>query len=264
MVRHFANPDRALVAVADGLTCCVVGSGGLASLLTFLALENTMGDDCSEPVFGERLAGACRHGAQVILAWALERGFRRSLLNGRDLMASTLLAGWLEGRTLTLGNLGDSRAYLIDGDRVEQLTVDGDVGSFWLARGIPPEEVAQLGGLGRSLRSCVGGFVLDERGEPEIDPEHLRPAMSSWPLLPGDVVVLCSDGLVEEEIFLEPSDLARLVGQNRDRSAGELAELLADAADSLQETPTAERPDGFGDNVTCVVIKVFAPEPPAG
>jgi serine/threonine protein phosphatase PrpC len=142
--------------------------------------------------------------------------------------------------------------------------VDGDVRSFWLARGIPPEEVEELGGLGRSLRCCVGGFVLGDRGEPEIDPEHLRPALSSWPLLPGDVVVLCTDGLVEEGAFLEPADLARLVGENRDLGALELAELLAEAADSLQELPSPERPEGFGDNVSCVVILVHAPEPPAG
>jgi serine/threonine protein phosphatase PrpC len=260
MIRHFADPDRSLVAVADGLTCCVIGSGGLASLLSILALENTFGVDCTSGTFAGRVAEACRHGGELVLAWALERGFRRSLLNGKDLMASTLLTGWIEGRTLWLGNLGDSRAYLITDGLVEQLTVDGDVSSFWLSRGIPPEEVGHLGGLGRSLRCCIGGFVLSDNGEPGIDLDHLRPAVSSWPLLPGDVVVLCSDGLVEEGAFLGPSDLARLVRENRELGALELAELLAEAADALQELPSPDRPEGFGDNVSCVVIKVSAPD----
>jgi serine/threonine protein phosphatase PrpC len=264
MVRQFSDPDRDLLAVVDGLTSCSVGSGGLASLLTILALENTLGDDCTAEDFPDRVAKACRHGSESILAWAVEHGYRRSLLHGEDLMASTLLAGWLEGRTLTLGNLGDSRAYLIADGRVEQLTVDGDVRSFWLGRGIPPEEVGQLGGMGRSLRCCVGGFVADSLGEPAIDPEHLRPAVSTWPLLPGDVVVLCTDGLVEEGVFLEPPDLVRLVGEHPDLEALSLAEFLVEAADSLQELPSPERPDGFGDNISCVVIKVYTPEPPAG
>jgi serine/threonine protein phosphatase PrpC len=261
MIRHYDNPDRSLVAVADGLTCCMVGSGGLASLLTLLAVENVLGEGCTWQTFGERLTAACRRGAESILAWALERGFRRSLLNGKDLMASTLLAGWVEGRAVSLGNLGDCRAYLVYDGRIEQLTVDGDVRTFWLARGIPPEEVVQLGGLGRALRDCVGGFVLDERGEPEIDPDHLSPALSTWPLLPGDVVILCSDGLVEEEVFLEPGDIVRLVQEHGDLGAAELAEVLSEAADSLQELPSEERPDGLGDNITCVVIKILAPAP---
>jgi serine/threonine protein phosphatase PrpC len=260
LVHQFTDPDRALVAVADGLTCCTVGSGGLASLLAFLALENTVGEDCRAANFPERLAAACRRGGEVILAWAIERGHRWALLNGRELMASTLLTGWLEGNRLSLGNLGDSRAYLIEEDRVEQLTVDGDVRSFWLARGIPPEDVAQIGALGKSLRTCVGGFVLDAHGAPAVDPQHLEPAMYFCPLLPGDVVVLCTDGLVEEGVFLEATDLPLLIRENRTKSAAELAEALADAADAMQELPTNEWPDGCGDNISCVVIKVLAPE----
>ena len=38
--------------------------------------------------------------------------------------APALTAAWLEGNSLMLANLGDSRAYLIQGNRAEQLTVD--------------------------------------------------------------------------------------------------------------------------------------------
>jgi hypothetical protein len=32
--------------------------------------------------------------------------------------------------------------------------------------------------------------------------------------------------------------------------------MLVDAADALQRVPTILEPDGFGDNVSCVVVKV--------
>jgi serine/threonine protein phosphatase PrpC len=191
-----------------------------------------------------------------LLEWAIAHGSRADLEAGKDLMGTTLTVGWLQDRELSVANLGDSRAYLVTNDLVEQLTVDGDLASDLLARGATPEEVRELGVMARALRECIGGCITTESGEVTILIDSCTPKITRWPLLPGDIVVLCTDGLVEEGYFLEPENVAEIVREHRDRSAPELALMLVDAADALQRVPTILEPDGFGDNVSCVVVKV--------
>jgi protein phosphatase len=257
LIRAFSAPERVLAAVADGITSCDVGHGTLASLLTCVVLDNAIGPDCTAETFPGQIEAACRHGAESLLSWALERGEGGKLAAGKDLMGTTLTAAWLEGNRLTLANLGDSRAYLIHEAGIDPLTVDGDLATTLLAANVPPEDVLELGAHGRALHSCVGGCSRLTAGGPAIDPERCKPALSNWPLLPGDVVVLCTDGLVEERAFLEPGELAELVRRHADLPAEELAVKLAEEADARQRPPSPGEPEGFGDNISCVIIKVM-------
>jgi serine/threonine protein phosphatase PrpC len=306
-VRRFSDPDRALMVVADGLSCCDVGSGDVASRLVSEAIAaafEAAGPDLQIPDsrlqiesptdssnlespgsssnlqsaicnlqsprtggkavgglgsdFASRISRACRQGAEAILAWALEHGERERLVAGSDLMATTVLAGWLEGNTLTLANAGDSRAYLINSDGIEQLTVDADLGCTLLAAGSPPESVVELGPVTRALRSCVGGVLYrSDTDELIVDEARCKLVVTRWQLLPGDVVILCSDGLVEEGAFLEPQELLELVRRHANLPAVELAEKLADAADARQQPPSPQEPDGFGDNITCCALRIL-------
>lgn len=257
LVCPFSDPERALVAVADGITTCDVGSGALASLITMIVLENAFTDRKSHEAFAEAIGPACQRGAQALLDWAIEKGYRDQLRQGADLMGTTLLAGWLEERSITLANLGDSRAYLVHGQGIEQLTVDGDLGTSLLAEGAAPEEVRQLGQVAKSLRECIGGCRVTAAGEIMMLEESSRPRIGRWPLVPGDVLILCSDGLVEEDAFIEPEILAELVRSHRDLPAQDLALFLCDYADGLQRLPSALEPDGFGDNISCIVVKIL-------
>jgi serine/threonine protein phosphatase PrpC len=257
LCKVFPEERGVLVAVADGVSTCHIGSGGLASLLSVVVVEATFVFGSSHERFPEQIAQACKRGAQSLLDWALEKGYRTRLSRGADLMGTTLTAGWLQGRQLSLANLGDSRAYLITATGpAEQLTVDGDLASALLGRRAPPEDVYALGMTGRSLRECIGGCIVTEDGEIKPLPESSRPACSAWQLLPGDIIVLCTDGLVEEGLFLGASTLAEFVRRHRDLPAQTLAERLADEADSLQLLPSDVEPDGMGDNISCVVIKI--------
>jgi len=138
--------------------------------------------------------------------------------------------------------------------------VDGDLGSGLLAAGVPPEDVREIGSMAKALRDCIGGYTRSPFGDLRIQEQHCTPAVSTWRLLPGDCVVLCTDGLVEEGIFLDPAALADLLRRHRHQSAQALAVTLADAADALQRPPTGQEPEGYGDNISCIVIKVLAPQ----
>jgi protein phosphatase len=257
MMQPFADPPRALVAVADGISSCDVGSGALASMIAMMVVENAVGGDMRAEQFPTALCDVCRRGAQALIDWAIAKGYRDQLAQGADLMGTTLTAGWLEDRHLCLANLGDSRGYLIDGPLLEQLTVDGDLGTHLLRHGTPPEQLRELGLLSKALRECVGGCTVDGDGHVIVQDDACIPTITHWPLLPGDIIVLCTDGLVEQGAFLEPETLGELVRAHRDVPAQELAERLADAADALQRLPTFLEPEGFGDNISCVVIKIL-------
>src|SRR5207302_2736495 len=153
------------------------------------------------------------------------------LQEGADLMGTTLTAAWLEGNVLGLANLGDSRAYLIDAAHVEQLTVDGDLASGMLIEGMPPETIRAAGLVAKSLRECIGGCTFNAAGDITILEDCCNPKASRWHLWPGDIVILCSDGLVDEETFMEPTALAEIARAYRHLPAEELARHLVEAAD---------------------------------
>ncbi|MGL4551544.1 MAG: PP2C family protein-serine/threonine phosphatase, partial [Gemmataceae bacterium] len=159
-------------------------------------------------------------------------------------------------RELLVGCAGDSRAYLVRGGVAEQLTVDGDLGSLQLAGGVPPERVREMGPMAQALYRCLG---VSQPGPRRLvmDPERCQPDLTYWPLLPGDVVVLCTDGLVEEGVFLSPAELPLLID---DSPAEALVERLVTAALARHRGPTDDEPEGCGDDVTCVVLRVL----PAG
>jgi serine/threonine protein phosphatase PrpC len=169
-----------------------------------------------------------------------------------DLMSTTAVAGVFSGRELLLGSTGDSRTYLVRDGNAEQLTMDGDVRCLQLAQGMPPEEVAEQGSAALALYHCLG---IGERGPDGLvhDDERGRPFLSLYHLIPGDVIVLCSDGLVEEGVFLGARELAALVSGH---TGPGLAQALVEAACALHRPP-AEGVEGSGDDVTCVVVRAF-------
>jgi PPM family protein phosphatase len=250
------DDESALALVADGVSTCDIGSGGLASMMTSIVIENALAEACSHDNFPAVIAAATERGSFGLLEWALAHDCRADLEAGKDLMGTTVTVAWLRGHELSVANLGDSRAYLVSGGTIEQLTVDGDLASDLLAQGAAPEEVRELGTMARALRECVGGCIKTDDGELATLPESAHPKVSRWPLMPGDVIVLCTDGLVEEGFFLEPATLATVVRDNPHLPASDLALLLVEAADALQRLPTILEPDGFGDNISCLVIKI--------
>ncbi len=254
VLRHFPEPPALLLAVADGISTCDIGSGALASLVATIILENRFDAGSSHDTFPQQVAAACQEGSQRVLDWALEKGYREQLALGLDLMGTTLTVGWLQDGALSVANLGDSRAYLITDTWIDQLTVDGDLGTELLARH-PAGTGGADGHRGAALRSCVGGCAVTD-GRVEVLPESCVPTISRWPVVPGDVVVLCTDGLIEEGYFLEPEAAAALVRTHRAEPAAALARRLIDAANALQRMPSLLEPDGFGDNITCVVVKI--------
>lgn len=99
-------------------------------------------------------------------------------------MASTLTALVILNERALIAQIGDTRAYLIRDNVIQQLTIDQTVTGDLLAKGlITPEEVQNHPQRHVLLQALGGG------GSP---PE---PVLSELALLPNDIFLLCSDGL---------------------------------------------------------------------
>jgi PPM family protein phosphatase len=114
-------------------------------------------------------------------------------------MGTTCTVVVVQGDRAYLGHIGDSRAYLLRGGLLRQISQDHSV-------------VAELirGGkmtIAEASRSPYRNLVLRALGtRPSVEPVIWREGM---PLYPGDVIVLCSDGLSD---VLEDFVIADLAG----------------------------------------------------
>jgi protein phosphatase len=100
-------------------------------------------------------------------------------------MGTTCTALALRDDQAWLAHIGDSRAYLLRGRAIEQLTEDQTLVAKLVSDGmLTPEEAAN---------SPIQNVILQALGtNPEIQPAISQQGM---PLGAGDVLVLCSDGL---------------------------------------------------------------------
>ena len=145
-------------------------------------------------------------------------------------MGTTLSMAVVEGDTVSIGHVGDSRIYLHRNGALAQLTPDHSWVAEEIARGaMTPEEGARH--PRRNLLTRAVGT------QPAVEPTTL-----SVSLEPGDMLLLCSDGLhglVKDE---------RIAAVLSSKEPGQAAQVLVDMANSA----------GGTDNVTAIVAKVVS------
>ena len=146
---------------------------------------------------------------------------------GKRGMGTTVVALLVAGNKAVIGHVGDSRVYLFRNGKAHQLTEDHTFIQEQLKRGLITREQALTADNKNVITRAVG-----------IQPQVAVDTLVA-DLLPGDLFVLCSDGL---HGYLSDEELPQLFGQDR----AKLADLLVDLA--------LER--GGKDNVTVVCLSV--------
>lgn len=147
-------------------------------------------------------------------------------------MGATVVAAWLEGRRLSLVHVGDSRAYLMRSGTLVRLTEDHSLVAEQVRRGVLTPEQAEHSKLQNILVRALGVR------------EDVEPDASDRDLLPGDFLLLCTDGLTRG---VPDPEIAETLAS----SAGPQA-----AVDRLVDL-ALER--GGEDNITAIVVR-FAPK----
>ncbi len=144
--------------------------------------------------------------------------------------ASTVVVALIRNDQLHLAHVGDSRAYLLRHDTVEQLTIDHTLTQQKIDRGLLRPEHAREDPERNVITRSLGSPTL------QVD-VNIRGIQT---LQPGDVLLLCSDGLTD---MLTDSEIAQIIGR---RSAKQAATRLIAAANRR----------GGLDNISAVVARI--------
>jgi serine/threonine protein phosphatase PrpC len=145
-------------------------------------------------------------------------------------MGTTLVVALLRDNRLTVAHVGDSRLYRMRDEKLSQVTRDHSLLQEQIDIGMITKEAAR--------RSQNKNLVTRALGiEPEVEPE-----IHTHDVQPGDIYLLCSDGLndmvEDEDIELALNSL----GSNLPLAANQLVEMAND--------------NGGRDNVSVVLLKV--------
>ena len=229
------DKDLGLYAVADGMGGHAAGE--VASAQAVKSIRDALAE--GKPIL-EAFTKSPTVESREQIASLMERAIHKACADiyaiaGSDLgkrgMGTTVVALLAAGRKAVVGHVGDSRVYLYRNGRAHQLTEDHTIIQEQLKRGLITKEQVPTADNKNVITRAVG-----------IQPSVAVDTLVT-DLLPGDLFVLCSDGL---HGYLQDDELPQLLAQERDK----LPDLLVDLA--LQR--------GGKDNVTAVCLSIEADE----
>ena len=115
-------------------------------------------------------------------------------------MGSTCACVWIIGERLFTASAGDSRIYLIRGERILQLTTDHTWVQEAIDQGVLRPEQARAHPNAHVIRRYLGSrqeVVPDLRVRTYVDEDYFSESNQGTYLLPGDILLLSSDGLTD-------------------------------------------------------------------
>jgi protein phosphatase len=237
-----------VAAVADG-----VGGGPAGGRAAEVALQALV-DTLREGQAAEMPLALLARAVQAANAEVLAEGTRSPELHG---LASTLAVALVRDRRLYVANLGDSRVMLVRAGRVRALTWDhvfrndivarSGVDVARAARHPRAADLVRAAGLADDARVDLGLYL---RGGPlGAEPEAVAGENQGLTLLPGDRVVVCTDGLVKPR------------ADRPDRPYVSLREIAEHVSDNVPERAVAAllslaKGRDVDDNVSAAVLAV--------
>ncbi|MDE7249114.1 MAG: Stp1/IreP family PP2C-type Ser/Thr phosphatase [Lachnospiraceae bacterium] len=147
-------------------------------------------------------------------------------------MGTTVVAATCLGHYLQVANVGDSRLYII-GSEIRQITTDHSL----------VEEMVRMGGIDRKAARNHPDKNIITRAIGALDTVEID--FFHEELKPGELVLLCSDGLTN---MLEDEEIGAILKEPV--SMEEKAQRLIEAAND----------NGGKDNITVIIIDAFARE----
>jgi serine/threonine protein phosphatase PrpC len=219
-----SNPQHArsrgwLFVLADG-----VGGQDRGEVASRLAVETLLAECANSPQ---------SENSAAMFARSIQSANHCVYEAGHGSIATTLVACVLRFDRATVAHVGDSRCYLIRHGRARRLTRDHTVANEQSRFSVFAAGEAQRNQMRSALTRAVGTQLFVS---PEISEHHV---------VPGDLLLLCSDGL---HGAISDQEIARIA--NSASSLGQATrELIA----------IANEHDG-GDNVSVQLIRVKAVE----
>ncbi len=213
-------PNGELFLVADGMGGHRTGE--VASNMATESLVAAMRELADVPT--QSLPRAMQRSNLAVFQHASRRAESRG-------MGTTMTAVVVDGNAAIVGHVGDSRAYLIRGSRIEQLTRDHSWVAERVRQGLLSEEEARDHKWRNVITNALGSRP------------QLRLDLFGMNLLEGDIILICSDGL--SNLVTEQQMLRVALEHVYDPVESVTAELVELANNA-----------GGHDNITCVVARV--------
>jgi serine/threonine protein phosphatase PrpC len=216
----------ALFIVADGMGGHAAGE--VASEIAVDTVSNVYYQDDSDDVAVSLLHAIRRANASIY-----QRAAENMLRTG---MGTTCVAAVLRGNMAYIANVGDSRAYLLRGSQVKQISQDHSWVAEQVRAGLLTEDQARTHAQRNVITRCLGT-------QAEVDIDVFQEELND-----GDSLVLCSDGLSG---LISDEELRRIVDQY----------LPQESVYHLVERANL---NGGPDNITAIVVRIHevGEEPP--
>ena len=232
--KRASNEDAFGYSIEHGayLVCDGMGGAAAGEIASSLAVDEVMRllTDRPDGVSLEALI------EQAISA-ANEAIFSRSQANPKlNGMGTTLVALVVEDRTVRVLNIGDSRCYRLRAGHLKQISEDHSL----------VDEQVRLGRMtpAEALRSPLRNVITRALGTQS----RVTPDVFDLEAEPGDLFLLCSDGLTRELSDERIESLLAAGLTPAELSLGALCKNLVDAANNA----------GGGDNITCLLLHAEA------
>jgi len=150
-------------------------------------------------------------------------------------MGTTLVVCLFYDNRMTVGHLGDSRLYMLRGSKFSQVTRDHSLLQEQIDSGIITAEQAKHAQHKNLVTKALG---IDPAVEPEI---------RDYSTKPGDVYLLCSDGLCDMVDDEDVGMTLQALGGNLKLAAQQLVQMAND--------------NGGKDNVSVILVRVLREYP---
>jgi serine/threonine protein phosphatase PrpC len=224
-----SNEDAFGYSVEHGVYVVCDGMGGAAAgeIASSLAV-----DEVIRVLTNRTAANPFPGDAQVAVSAANQAIFSRAQRNNKLSGMGTTMVALLAGeRQAWMVNVGDSRGYRMRNGHLEQITLDHSL----------VEEQVRMGRMDHSeaLRSPLRNVITRALGTQSL----VTPDIFELKAEPGDLFLLCSDGLTRE--------LSDLLIESQLRVGAPLDELCSRLVAAANQA-------GGHDNITCLLVRVDA------
>lgn len=226
---HVVGPRGTLFAVCDGMGGAAAGEvASQMAVDTIYELVQSDPPPADRDQFAQRLVAAIHEaGARIYLAAKSNRAQRG--------MGTTSTVAGIFGQTLFVGQVGDSRAYLLRNGQLKQITKDQSLVSKLIEAGQLTEEEAE-----KYEHSHIILQALGTSDSVSVD-------LSFIELRQGDTILLCSDGL------------SGLVSAEQIR---EVLTTIDEPMECCKRLTELALNNGGHDNITVIVARVDGDLPP--
>lgn len=228
-IQQSVSQPLGILVIADGMgghTAGEIASGTIINTIAKKAAQELIYCQLAQDV-----ASDCQKWLQEAVEAANAEVYALRQSSGTD-MGSTLVAAVLDGNIAYIAHVGDSRAYLINAQGIQRLTLDHSLVERLIATNQIRREEARF----HPQRNVIYRTIGDKLG--------IEVEVSTCPLKVGDYLMLCSDGLSG---MLDDQTIMKTVL---------IAPTPQAACDALVDLANAA---GGDDNISVAIVQIVQP-----